>query len=94
MVERGLLKTVTSMLVELGREVYVRDFEAPFLASSATFYQAESQEFCMQNSAPEYMRKAEQRLTEEVERVAHYLDPATEPSPKVSRRESSSRPST
>ena len=43
MVERSLIKTVTSMFVELGREVYVRDFEAPFLASSATFYQAESQ---------------------------------------------------
>ena len=79
MIERGLVKTVTSMLVELGREVYVRDFEAPFLASSATFYQAESNEYISQNSASDYMKKAEQRLGEEVDRVAHYLDPATEP---------------
>ena len=39
MVERGLLRTATPMLVELGRDVYVREFEAPFLAASSTFYQ-------------------------------------------------------
>jgi len=78
MIERGLLKTITSMLVELGRDVYVRDFEAPFLSSSATFYQGESQEYIAQNSAADYMKKAEQRLQEEVDRVAHYLDSATE----------------
>jgi len=78
MIERGLLKTITSMLVELGRDVYVRDFEATFLQTSATFYQAESQEYIAQNSAADYMRKAEQRLQEEVDRVAHYLDSLTE----------------
>jgi len=78
MIERGLLKTITSMLVELGRDVYTRDFEAPFLNASATFYQAESQEYIAQNSAADYMKKAEQRLQEEVDRVAHYLDAATE----------------
>ena len=79
MIERSLLKTVTSMLVELGRDVYMKDFESPFLQNSAVFYQAESQEFIGKNSASDYMRKAEQRLLEEQDRVAHYLDPATEP---------------
>jgi len=79
MIERSLLKTVTSMLVELGRDVYARDFEANFLNDSSRFYQAESQEYISQNSASDYMKKAEQRLAEEVDRVAHYLDPATEP---------------
>uniref|UniRef100_A0A7S2MM82 Cullin family profile domain-containing protein n=1 Tax=Haptolina brevifila TaxID=156173 RepID=A0A7S2MM82_9EUKA len=78
MIERGLLKTITSMLVELGRDVYVRDFEGPFLQASSTFYQAESQEYISQNSAADYMKKAEQRLQEEVDRVAHYLDPSSE----------------
>merc|ERR1719421_1196375 len=78
MIERSLLKTVTSMLVELGRDVYTRDFEQPFLQASATFYQAESQEYIAQNSATDYMKKAEQRLAEESERVAHYLDIASE----------------
>ncbi|KOO33030.1 hypothetical protein Ctob_010207 [Chrysochromulina tobinii] len=78
MIERGLLKTITSMLVELGRDVYARDFESPFLSASATFYQAESQEYIAQNSAADYIKKAEQRLQEEADRVAHYLDAATE----------------
>jgi len=79
MIERSLVKTVTSMLVELGRDVYTRDFEAAFLQASATFYQAESNEYISQNSAAEYLRKAEQRLDEERDRVAHYLDKASEP---------------
>ena len=79
MIERSLVKTVTSMLVELGRDVYAKDFEAAFLQSSATFYQAESNEYISQNSAADYLRKVEQRLLEEKERVAHYLDKSTEP---------------
>ena len=79
MIERSLVKTVTSMLVELGRDVYQRDFEAAFLQASATFYQIESNEYISQNSAADYLRKAEQRLEEEKERVAHYLDKASEP---------------
>jgi len=78
MVDRSLLKTVTSMQVELGRDVYARDFEAQFLQSTGVFYQAESQEYISQNSASDYMKKAEQRLAEESDRVAHYLDPSTE----------------
>jgi hypothetical protein len=57
MIERSLLKTVTSMLVELGRDVYARDFEANFLNDSSRFYQAESQEYISQNSASDYMKK-------------------------------------
>jgi len=78
MIERGLLRTITSMLVELGRDVYTRDFEAPFLQASSTFYQAESQEYISQNSAADYMKKAAQRLQEEVDRVGHYLDAGSE----------------
>lgn len=41
-------------------------------------YQAESQRLLSENSAPVYLRKVEARLTEEVERARHYLDPSTE----------------
>ena len=75
----ALVKTATSMLVELGRDVYAHDFEAPFLHASTTFYQAESQEYISHSSASDFLKKVEQRLNEEAERVAHYLDPATEP---------------
>merc|ERR1711998_17578 len=66
------------MLMDLGREVYMQDFEAPFLEESAIFYQSESQQYISQNSASEYMKKAEKRLLEEKERVDHYLDPSSE----------------
>lgn len=79
MIPRSLLKTISGMFVELGREVYRSDFENPFLQESRTFYQAESQEYMAQNSASDYMKKAEARLLEEAERVSHYLDSNTEP---------------
>eukprot|EP00908_Phaeocystis_cordata_P011472 Transcript_22378.p1 GENE.Transcript_22378~~Transcript_22378.p1 ORF type:complete len:566 (-),score=323.93 Transcript_22378:101-1798(-) len=79
MVTRGLIKTITGMLMELGQDVYSRDFEQPFLQRSADFYKIESNEYLAQNSAPDYMKKAEQRLEEEEARVSHYLDARTEP---------------
>ena len=79
MIPRGLLKTITGMLFELGQDVYSKDFEQPFLQRSADFYKIESNEYLAQNSAPDYMRKAEQRLHEEEDRVSHYLDARTEP---------------
>ena len=79
MIPRSLMKTISGMFVELGRDVYSRDFEMPFLQASSTFYQAESQEYIAQNSASDYMKKAEIRLHEEAERVQHYLDSSTEP---------------
>lgn len=39
LVDRSLLKSMTTMLVDLGRSVYVDDFEAPFLERTAEFYQ-------------------------------------------------------
>ena len=41
MIPRGLIKTATGMLNDLNREVYIRDFETPFLTATALFYQAE-----------------------------------------------------
>jgi len=79
MVPRGLIKTITGMLMELGQDVYCRDFEQPFLQRSADFYKIESNEYLAQNSAPDYMKKAEQRLQEEADRVTHYLDARSEP---------------
>eukprot|EP01128_Nolandella_sp_AFSM9_P011645 TRINITY_DN848_c0_g1_i2.p1 TRINITY_DN848_c0_g1~~TRINITY_DN848_c0_g1_i2.p1 ORF type:complete len:657 (-),score=175.31 TRINITY_DN848_c0_g1_i2:466-2391(-) len=82
MVNRGLLKNVTQMLVDLGintRDVYENYFEQTFLKTSAAFYQSEAQNFISTNSASEYMKKAERRLKEETDRVNHYLDAGTEP---------------
>eukprot|EP01122_Echinamoeba_exundans_P003081 TRINITY_DN1322_c0_g1_i3.p1 TRINITY_DN1322_c0_g1~~TRINITY_DN1322_c0_g1_i3.p1 ORF type:complete len:767 (-),score=234.76 TRINITY_DN1322_c0_g1_i3:63-2363(-) len=81
-IPRSQLKSVTQMLVDLGissRAVYEEDFEKPFLETSASFYRVESLQFIAENSCSDYMRKVEIRLKEEVERVQHYMDPATEP---------------
>eukprot|EP00276_Gloeochaete_wittrockiana_P009950 CAMPEP_0184657638 /NCGR_PEP_ID=MMETSP0308-20130426/20785_1 /TAXON_ID=38269 /ORGANISM="Gloeochaete witrockiana, Strain SAG 46.84" /LENGTH=732 /DNA_ID=CAMNT_0027095707 /DNA_START=65 /DNA_END=2263 /DNA_ORIENTATION=- len=78
-VEWLLLRSITQMLWDLGRDVYAEDFEKGFLDESAQFYQIESQEFIASNSCSEYLKKAESRLKEESARVNNYLDSSTEP---------------
>jgi len=88
-VDRGALREACSMLMILSmndshksendkRKVYVEDFEEPFLEQSREFYKLESQKFLAENSASVYIKKVEQRITEEAERAKHYLDPSTE----------------
>eukprot|EP01130_Rhizamoeba_saxonica_P018986 TRINITY_DN9707_c0_g1_i1.p1 TRINITY_DN9707_c0_g1~~TRINITY_DN9707_c0_g1_i1.p1 ORF type:complete len:747 (-),score=159.93 TRINITY_DN9707_c0_g1_i1:273-2471(-) len=80
-IDKGLIKSITQMLVDLGvntRTVYEEDFEQYFLEESANFYRIESQGFIAENSAPEYMKKVEARIDEEMERVNSYLDQSTE----------------
>jgi len=77
-VDRGLIRSITQMLSDLGHAVYVEDFEAPFLASSAEFYKKEAQEFIVSSDCSQYLVKAERRLHEEVERVKNYLHATTE----------------
>eukprot|EP00878_Enallax_costatus_P014463 GHUV01015127.1.p1 GENE.GHUV01015127.1~~GHUV01015127.1.p1 ORF type:complete len:678 (+),score=256.68 GHUV01015127.1:760-2793(+) len=79
MVDRALIKATTQMLMDLGKPTYEEDFERHFLAAAADFYAKEAQEFISTCNAPDYMRKAEKRLAEEVERVKNYLDESTEP---------------
>ena len=45
---------------------------------SPSCLQKEAQEYLTTCSCPDYLVKAEKRLTEEIERVKHYLDPTTE----------------
>ncbi|MQL78960.1 hypothetical protein Taro_011404 [Colocasia esculenta] len=78
-INRGLMRNITKMLSDLGSSVYQEDFEKPFLEVSASFYSGESQQFIECCDCGEYLKKAERRLNEEMERVAHYLDPKSEP---------------
>lgn len=80
-VDRGAVKNACQMLMILGietRQVYVEDFEQPFLSESREFYQSESQKFLAENSASMYIKKVEARINEEAERATHYLDKTTE----------------
>lgn len=77
-INRGLMRNITKMLMDLGSSVYQEEFEKPFLEISASFYRVESQEFIDCCDCGQYLRRAEKRLNEEIERVSHYLDPKSE----------------
>ncbi|XP_047337109.1 cullin-3A-like [Impatiens glandulifera] len=77
-IDRGLFRNVTKMLQDLGSPVYQGDFEKPFLEASSDFYRRESQHFIDCCDSGDYLKKAEIRLNEEIERVSHYLDVKTE----------------
>lgn len=77
-IDRALFRSITQMLVDLGPNVYMDEFETPFLLASASFYKLEAQEFISSCTCPEYLARTEKRLTEESDRVRNYLDPITE----------------
>ncbi|CAN6881573.1 hypothetical protein Bca4012_071593 [Brassica carinata] len=77
-IDRGLVRNVTKMFMDLGESVYQDDFEKPFLDASSEFYKVESQEFIESCDCGDYLKKAEKRLTEEIDRVGHYLDAKSE----------------
>lgn len=77
-IDRALMRSITMMLMDLGPVVYVEDFEKHFLAKASEFYQAEAQCYIGSSDCPDYLKKAEKRLGEEIERVVNYLDPSSE----------------
>uniref|UniRef100_J3MQR9 Cullin family profile domain-containing protein n=1 Tax=Oryza brachyantha TaxID=4533 RepID=J3MQR9_ORYBR len=77
-INRSLMRSTTKMLMDLGSSVYQDDFEKPFLEASASFYSGESQRFIECCSCGEYLKKAQQRLDEEAERVSQYMDGKTD----------------
>ncbi|XP_061346163.1 cullin-3A-like [Gastrolobium bilobum] len=77
-INRGLMRNIIKMLMDLGLSVYQQDFEKHFLDVSANFYCLESQKFIESCDCGDYLKKAERRLNEEMERISHYLDPRTE----------------
>ena len=81
--DRSLLKANLGMLLELGQadysNVYERDFETLFLATTQEFYRQESLGYLSQNTATDYVSKATDRLEEERDRSsALALPPTTE----------------
>ena len=77
-INRGLMRNIIKMLMDLGSSVYQEDFEKPFLEVSADFYRVESQKFIECCDCADYLKKAERRLNEEMERVSQYLDAKSE----------------
>ncbi|XP_042498068.1 cullin-3A-like [Macadamia integrifolia] len=77
-INRGLMRNIIKMLMDLGSSVYQENFEKPFLEVSSNFYSVESQQFIECCDCGDYLKKAERRLNEEMERVSHYLDAKSE----------------
>ncbi|KAL5216336.1 hypothetical protein ABZP36_007737 [Zizania latifolia] len=73
-INRGLIRRTTKMLMDLGSSVYRYDFEKPFLAVSESFYSVESQQFIECCDCGEYLKKVQRRLAEELDRVSQYMD--------------------
>jgi cullin 1 len=82
-IEQGQIKAVVDSFVSLGLdesdstkptlEVYKQYFEKPFLEATLDYYSRESKQFLAENSVVEYMKKGEERLDEEKQRVEMYL---------------------
>jgi cullin 1 len=82
-IEQGQIKAVVDSFVSLGLDesdptkptldVYRQYFEMPFLEATSAYYSRESKQFLAENSVVEYMKKAEERLDEEKQRVEMYL---------------------
>ena len=82
-IEQGQIKSVVDSFVSLGideqdstkstLDVYRQFFEKPYLEATEKYYSQESQQFLAENTVVEYMKKAEQRLDEERDRVGLYL---------------------
>jgi len=86
-IDQGLVKKVVDSFVSLGldesdimkvsHEVYREHFEQPFLEGTEKYYRQESETFLAENSVPDYLKKAEERLREEEDRVERYLNTNT-----------------
>lgn len=78
MIDRTLMRSVTMMLVDLGRDVYQDEFEREYLQQANEAYQAEAQELLSTCDCATYLRHAERRLLEESERCQSYMDASTD----------------
>ncbi|KAL1405840.1 ubiquitin ligase (cullin) of SCF [Vanrija albida] len=86
-IDNSLLKRVIDSYVALGidesdaqrqnLEVYHDVFQVYFLQTTERYYKAESAAFVANNSVPDYMKKAEERLSEEADRINLYLHDST-----------------
>ncbi|KAF9534666.1 ubiquitin-protein ligase [Crepidotus variabilis] len=86
-IDQGLVKKVVDSFVSLGLDiadpnkecldVYREQFETPFIQATEQYYKKESETFLAENSVPDYLKKAEERLREEENRVERYLHTKT-----------------
>ncbi|KAF8076837.1 Cullin [Lyophyllum atratum] len=86
-IDQGLVKKVVDSFVSLGLDnadlnkecldVYKEHLEGPFLDATEEYYKKESDSFLASNSVSDYLKKVEDRLKEEEDRVERYLHTKT-----------------
>jgi cullin 1 len=79
-VDRHLLKVVIQIFVELGQDSLTRyqlDFEEQYLQTTGEYYTRQSAMWIGEDSCPEFLRKAERAIEDELQRVSNYLHPET-----------------
>ncbi|KAF7358131.1 CULLIN-2 domain-containing protein [Mycena venus] len=86
-IDQGLVQKVLDSMVSLGLDaadlkkkclnVYKEHFEIPFIDATEQYYRNESAAFLAKNGLSNYLKKVEERLREEEDRVQQYLDPGT-----------------
>jgi cullin 1 len=73
-IDRALLKNVLDIFVEIGMgkmDQYENDFEADMLKDTSAYYSRKASNWILEDSCPDYMRKAEECLRRAKDRVAH-----------------------
>lgn len=81
MIDRSMMKDGVILFIEMGLNsltAYERDFETPLTYETSTFYKRESSQWINQDSVPDYLKKAEERLEMEQARAQAYLHSSTE----------------
>jgi cullin 1 len=86
-IDQGLVKKVVDSFVSLGLDdsdtnkacldIYKEHFETPFIDATEKYYKQESESFLAESSVSDYLKKAEERLREEEDRVERYLNTQT-----------------
>jgi cullin 1 len=80
-IDRSIMKDGVTLFIEMGLNTltaYEKDFEAPLIHETSNFYKRESARWIAEDSCPDYMKKAEDRLIQEQARAVAYLHNTTE----------------
>eukprot|EP00567_Pseudictyota_dubia_P018843 CAMPEP_0197433824 /NCGR_PEP_ID=MMETSP1175-20131217/1629_1 /TAXON_ID=1003142 /ORGANISM="Triceratium dubium, Strain CCMP147" /LENGTH=743 /DNA_ID=CAMNT_0042962325 /DNA_START=96 /DNA_END=2327 /DNA_ORIENTATION=+ len=80
-IDKTLVKSIVELYESMGMgtlDAYTADLEGPLLDSTREYYAKKRQEWIVSDSTPDYLIKAERALIEEKNRVADYLNPASE----------------
>jgi len=81
-IDQDLIKGIIEMFIDLGignLNVYTTEFEEALLPASSDYFVRQASGWLLEDSFPEYLRKAEAALTAEEQRVTDYLHRSTQP---------------